>query len=325
MPELPTSRCLSAAIATPLTSDLRPDAARLAMHARWLLAHGCDGITLFGTTGEGPEFSVDDRTATLDRLIEEGIDPGLIMVSVTALAIPDIVRLAGHAITRRVAGVLLMPPCVFRSGITDEGCFRFYEAVIDSIGAEELRLYLYHFPGISGVPVTPRTIRRLDERFPGVIVGVKDSGGDIDYTELLVRRFSHLSIFTGTEIHLPELLSVGLRGTVCGLANVMPRLMRAMMDQPSAFDRRRLLPYVLSGDAIFSRHPFIPSVKAVVAELVDDQAWLRVVPPLAEPPLLERQRLVADFRRWEAGLREDWRSFGEPAAKPSNVVDLKRA
>ena len=322
---LPQLNYLSAAIVTPLTPDYRPDLPRLLDHVRWLFARGCDGVTLFGTTSEGPEFSVEDRTTTLDGMIAGGIDPGQIIVSISALSISDIVRLARHATSRRVVGVLLMPPCVYRDGITEDGTFRFYDTVIASIGNPDLRLYLYHFPDISGVPITPQVIRRLDERYPGTIVGVKDSGGDIDVTEDLVRRFSHLSILSGTEIHLPHLLSVGVRGTVCGLANVMPRLIRTMMDQPTEFDRRQLLPDLRSADVILSRRPFIASVKTVLASTTDEPNWRRVVPPLAELPMLERERVAADFRRWEARLPEEWRSLEQPHDLPANVVDLKRA
>jgi hypothetical protein len=81
---------------------------------------------------------------------------------------------------------------------------------------------------------------------------------------------------------VPEVLAVGARGTICGLANVMPRLMRAMMDLPTAFDRREILPYLNSGDTILSRRPFIPSVKAVIAETMNDPEWRRVIPPVSE-------------------------------------------
>src|SRR5262245_53545623 len=177
---------------------------------------GCDGVTLFGTTGEGAEFSVADRTATLERVIAAGIPAERIIVSVGALSIPDIVALARHAVDHKVDGVLLMPPCVYRGGITEDGTFRFYASIIDAIARTDLRLYLYHFPDICGVPITPGVVRRLDERYSGSIVGIKDSGGDLDFTEALLRRFSHLSVLTGTETHVPQLLASGGRGTICG-------------------------------------------------------------------------------------------------------------
>ena len=57
-------------------------------------------------------------------------------------------------------GVLLMPPALYRSGIGEDGTFRFYATVIDRVARRDLRLYLYHFPDICGVPITARLVRR---------------------------------------------------------------------------------------------------------------------------------------------------------------------
>jgi 4-hydroxy-tetrahydrodipicolinate synthase len=326
MAGLPLTNCLSVAIATPVDPDLRPDAGRLISRIRQLFAQGCDGVALFGTTGEGPGFTVEDRMAALSAVIAAGIDPLKIIVSVSALPVADVVRLTRQATDHGVHGVLLMPPCIFREGITEDGTFQLFRSVIDRVDRSNLNLYLYHFPGISGVPVTANVIRRLDERYPGTIAGVKDSGGDSDYTEMLVRRFSHLSIFTGSEIHLPELLSVGLRGTVCGMANALPRLLRVMMDRPTAYDRRQLLPSILAGDAILSRSPFVPSTKAVVAAVLGDPQWRRVLPPMSDIPTIERERMVADFIRWDAGLPPECRSIEQDDPTVSDkVVPIRRA
>jgi len=324
---LPATDCLIAAVTTPLTADLHPDHARLAARTAALMAAGCDGVALFGTTGEGAEFSVADRMAGLEAVLASGIAPGRVIVSIGALAIPDVVALGRHAAGLGVAGTLLMPPCVYRRGITEDGTFRYYATVIEQAGPVGLGLHLYHFPDISGVPLTPATIRRLDERFPGVVTGIKDSGGDADHTDMLSRRFSHLSIYTGNEIDVPQVMVAGARGTICGLANVMPRLMRAMLDQGTAFDRRQLVPLILAGDAALCRRPFIASVKAVLADATGERGWRRVLPPMAELPLIEEARLIADFRRWEAGLPAEWRSlYPAPAAETASerVVALRR-
>jgi 4-hydroxy-tetrahydrodipicolinate synthase len=323
---LPATECFLVAAATPVTADLTPDVELLARHVAMLMRNGADGIALFGTTGEGAEFSVDERTATLDGLVAGGIAPARIIVSVGALNIPDVVRLSRHAIDHGVDSLLLMPPCVYRSGITEDGTFRYYASVIDRIGRNDLRLCLYHFPDICGVPMTPRVIRRLDEAYPGIISGVKDSGGDYDFTEALIRRFSHLSIFTGSETHLPQALAAGARGTICGLGNVMPRLLKAMFDAPTAFDRRKLLPALVAGDAILSRRPFVAAAKAVLAEANGQTAWSRVLPPMSEVQMPELGWMLRDFARWEAGLPAAWRSFGrQQADDDAKVVKLQRA
>ena len=175
------------------------------------------------------------------------------------------------------------------------------------------------------MPVTPNVVRRLDQRYPGRIAGVKDSGGDLDNTEALLRRFSHLSIFTGNEVHVPQAMASGARGTICGLGNVMPRLIRAMFDASTPFDRRRFAPQILAGDNILSRHPFIPSMKAIIADATGIDGWRRVLPPLAELPMIEEQRMVADFRRWEASLPMSSRSlYREEVAADPKVVALRR-
>jgi len=322
---LPLRDCLIVAIATPITASFHPDVDLLVERCRRLIQDGCDGITLFGTTGEGAEFSAADRMATLERVIAAGIPAGRIIVSVGALAIPDVVALARHAIDQKIDGVLLMPPCVYRGGITGDGAFRFYASVIDAVARPELRLYLYHFPDICGVPITPDVVRRLDERYPGIIAGIKDSGGDLDFTEALLRRFSHLSIFTGSEMHVPQLLASGGRGTICGLANVMPRLMRVMFDAPNLFERRRHIQQILSADIVLSRRPFIPSIKALVADSTGVADWRRVLPPMSELPVLEEQRMIADFRRWESTLPPASRSlYPADADSDPKVVSLRR-
>ena len=231
-----------------------------------------------------------------------------------------------HALYHQVDSLLLMPPCVYRSGITEDGTFRFYATVIDRIARADLKLCLYHFPDICGVPLMPRVIRRLDEAYPGIITGVKDSGGDLDFTEALIRRFSHLSIYTGSEIHLPQALAAGARGTICGLGNAMPRLMRAMFDAPTAFDRRKLVPALTSGDSILSRKPFPASVKTVLASVNREPAWNRVLPPMSEISMPERGWMLRDFAQWEANLPYAWRSFGLGESRwEENVVPMRRA
>ncbi len=302
MTGLPKSNTLIAAAATPVGPDFRPDGRLLIEWCRHLLAEGCDGIALFGTTGEGAEFAVEDRRLTLESLLAAGIAPSRLIVSVGALALPDVVALAADATARGVAGVLLMPPCLYRNGIGEDGIFRYYATVIDRVARDDLRLHLYHFPDISGVALTPGLVDRLSGRYPRVIAGVKDSGGELGFTEELLRRFPHLEIFTGTETHIPAVLASGGAGAICGLANAIPRLLRQMIDGWTLPDHRRHLSMVHAVDNTLSRGPFIPALKAVIAEQTSEPAWRRVVPPMAELALADEQRLRADFRQLAATL-----------------------
>jgi 4-hydroxy-tetrahydrodipicolinate synthase len=280
---------------TPVDSSYRCDVGRLLAHCQRLIAAGCDGICLLGTTGEGPEFSAAERMRMLDAMLADGFPAEKLIVSASAASLGDSVELARQATRANAAGVLLMPPFFFRDGIADEGIFRFYATLIDQIGEPGLRVLLYHIPGACGVPVRPPVIRRLIERYPGILVGIKDSGGDWAYTEELLRRFSSLAVFTGSEIHIHLALQHHGAGTICGLGNVIAPLLRSMFDAPNITERRKFIPLILRADSIMSRAAFIACLKSWIATEAGDPAWSRTLPPMAQLNAVDAQYLALDF------------------------------
>jgi 4-hydroxy-tetrahydrodipicolinate synthase len=179
---------------TPVDADLRPDAHRLIAHARWLLRSGCHGLVLFGTTGEANSFSVEERTLLLEAALEGGLPRERMLVGTGCCALSDTVKLTGHALSRGVAGVLMLPPFYYKD-LSDEALFASFDQVIQKVETDRFKLYLYHFPRLSGVPITPGLIERLRRRYPDTVAGVKDSSGDWQNTRMLIERFPELAIF----------------------------------------------------------------------------------------------------------------------------------
>ena len=286
------------AVLTPFDSNYSCDVERLSAHCRDLLDQGCDGVALFGTTGEGPAVGALDRKRTLDALLDGGFPHERLMVSASAATLPESVDLARHATRSCGCPVLIMPPFLFRDGIGDEGVFRYYATLLDRISEPSLRVILYHIPGVSGVPLRPPVIRRVLERYPDIIVGIKDSGGDWDYTEELIRRFSHLAVFTGSEMHIHLSLRQQGAGTICGLGNVIAPLLRMFADAPGLTERRRLLPWIQRADTIMSRGPFVACLKAWMASQHGDPHWNRLLPPMSSLITRDAQRVSNDFRRF---------------------------
>jgi len=133
-----------AAVLTPLRSDLSCDCEKLASHCSDLIRNGCSGIALFGTTGEGPSFSVTERIETLEKVISEGLDPGKIILGNGSSCISDTVELGRAAMKYGCAALMVAPPSFFKK-VTNEGVLSFYREIISKIADPKLRMILNYF------------------------------------------------------------------------------------------------------------------------------------------------------------------------------------
>ncbi len=285
-------RGLWCATLTPLTAAGGMDHARLAGHARHLFAQGVDGIAPFGTTGEGQSFSVAERCAGLDALLAAGIPKARMVVGTGCTALPDTVALSQHAVRAGVARCLVLPSFFFKEQ-PDDAVYDYYARFIDAVGDPRLRVYLYHIPQISAVGIASGVVARLAAAFPGIIAGVKDSAGDWDNTAQLLERAPQLSILVGHEPHLPRLLRAGGAGTICGVANVFPKLVAAMLEAevtPAA--EARLKRFI---DILF-RYPFLPAFKTICAAQTADAGWLAVRAPQLALTGQQQATLLAELR-----------------------------
>src|SRR5438046_9592571 len=254
-------RGLWCATLTPLGHDGAIDHARMAAHARALFAQGVNGVAPFGTTGEGPSFSVAERRAGLDAMLAAGIPASRLVAATGCAAFADTVALTRHAVQAGCARCLVLPPFFFKD-LSDDAVYRYFAALIDAVADPRLSLYLYHIPQFSGVPIRPDVVTKLATDFPRVIAGVKDSGGDFTHTEALLAHAPQLAILVGHEPDLPRLMRSGGAGTICGVANTFARLVAPLLKPDvTKEDEDRMGAFV---DVIF-RFPFLPAFKAIRA------------------------------------------------------------
>ena len=264
---------------TPFDSEGRPDHARLAAHTQRLFANGIDGIALFGTTGEGQSLSLAERRAGLDALLAAGIPASRIVTGTGCAALPETIELTRHAVQSGCAGALVLPPFFFK-GVSEEGVYSGYARLIDAVADARFRLYLYHIPQVTGVAVPHDVISRLITTYPGVVAGVKDSAGDLAHTKQLLERFRTLAIFVGHEPHLPAAIAAGGAGTICGVSNLYPRLLRRLYDVSVAGNAGEDLARVKAFVASLDNVPVFAALKAMMRELTGDNAWDALRPPL---------------------------------------------
>jgi 4-hydroxy-tetrahydrodipicolinate synthase len=255
------------------------DGARFTAHVRRLLGAGIDGVAPFGTTGEGQSFTIAERSAGLEILLAAGIDAARILPATGCAAVPDTVALTRHAVAAGCAGALVLPPFFFKN-ITAEGLYATYASLIDRVADARLRLYLYHIPQVSGVAIDMDVVARLIAAYPGTIAGIKDSAGDLAHSKALAARFPQLAIFVGHEPHLPAMLAAGGAGTICGIANLFPRLMRRMYDSAATSGNDEDLRRIERLLDQLRPYPIFAAMKATMANLTGDNAWGALRPPL---------------------------------------------
>jgi len=312
MPNDLPARGLFCALSTPLDYDGRIDGEAFRAHAARLLAEGCDGIAPFGTTGEGPSFSVTERKAGLEALLQQGIATPRIMAGAGAAAVSDAVDLGRHALSLGITQLLMLPPFYFKD-LTDDDLYGAYARIIDGIGDARLRLVLYHIPQVTYVPVTEGAIARLLAHYPAIVAGIKDSTGNLEHTLGLIRRFPAVRVFCGAEQHLPAVLQAGGAGTICGLANLVPRLMRRLRDASAAEAQVKVPVITALVDAVCDG-PFVPRLKALLAVTSGDEQWRNVCPPYRSLTGGDTAALVR--RATSSGaLDEDWPTLRQAAAQ----------
>ncbi|HET7097466.1 MAG TPA: dihydrodipicolinate synthase family protein [Casimicrobiaceae bacterium] len=289
-------RGLWCAMLTPLDRSGGVDHPRLVDHARRLLARGVDGLAPFGTTGEGQSFGVGERAAGLSALFAAGI-PGAKLVAATGCAaLSETITLTRHGVQSGCAACLVLPPFFFEN-VSDDGLFAWYARVIEAVGDNRLRVLLYHIPQVTRVPLSVELVARLAKAFPGIIAGVKDSSGDLANTQALLARVPQLAILVGHEPHLPQAIRAGGAGTICGVANTYPALVRALLSpNVTKADGERIATFI---DISF-RQPLLPAFKTIVAAQTGDASWYAMCPP--HVPLDESQRRTLLAALAAAGL-----------------------
>lgn len=295
MAQADTMTGVLAPVVTPFKADLAVDAERLVRHCRWLAAQGC-GLAVFGTNSEANSLTIEEREAVLDRLIEAGLDPARMMPGTGCCAIPDTVRLIRHAVSKGVGGVLVLPPFYYKN-VSDEGLYRSYSEVIERVGDSRLRLYLYHFPQMSAVPLSLDLIGRLIRAYPGTVVGIKDSSGDRANLEAILAAFPGFGVFSGTESLLLATMRAGGAGCISATANVNPAPIRELFLHWRSPGAETMQADLAELRGIVQKYPMIAAMKAMIAHYARDGDWNRLRPPLVELPAADADALLAALAR----------------------------
>jgi 4-hydroxy-tetrahydrodipicolinate synthase len=286
---------VNAAVLTPMRADLSVDLDRMAARCRWLLANGCDGLAILGTTGEANSLGVAERIALMEGLVERGIPAGVLLPGTGTPAIPDTVRLTRRAAELGCRGALVLPPFFYKNP-SEDGLFAWFSAIADRVGGD-IRLYLYHFPAQSAVPLTVELFGRLRRAFPDVFQGVKDSSADLENTLGYIRAFAQegFEVYCGDDGALQAVLRAGGAGCITAVSNIAsPFAATVYADRDSAAGARAQARLAAIRKAVTSA-PLIPALKSLVARQTGEAAWTHIRPPHLRLSAQAEARLFAVF------------------------------
>ena len=270
---------VNAAVLTAMKSDFTPDLDRMAKHAKWLLAHGCNGLGVLGTTGEANSFGLHERKAIVEGLIAHGVPASVMMPGTGCASLTDTVELTIHAREQGCRGVLLLPPFYYKAP-SDDGLFAYFSEVAKRVGSG-IALYLYNFPQQSAVPFSLALIGRLLEVFPGVFKGVKDSSGDYANMRAMIDAFAAqgFEVYTGSDEYLQKILAEGGAGCITAASNANSHwggIVYARRTGPEADAAQAMLSATRKAATAF---PLIPNLREVIARSTGDDGYRNIRPP----------------------------------------------
>lgn len=288
-------------VLTPFRKDLSADRELLEKHCRWLLSQGA-GLAVFGTNSEGNSLSVDEKIDLLDYLVGAGLPAARMMPGTGSCALPDAIRLSGHAARLGCGGVLMLPPFYYKAP-SDEGLYRFVSEVVDGVGSDALRIYLYHIPPVAQVGFSLDLIERLVKDYPATVVGMKDSSGDFGHTRKVLERLPGWGTYCGNEMDLAEAMRLGAAGCISATCNVNAGKIAELADNwdgPDAGERQVAINTVR---ATIGKLPMIPALKALAARFYAAEDFRILRPPLVSLTAEQEQSLFASVDAHEFSMR----------------------
>jgi len=280
--------------------DSSLDLETVPVYLRFLAARGCHGALLFGTTGEGPSFSLKERETLLRsvRVYRQQI-PGFKLLAGTGTpSLSETIDLTKLAFDIGYDGVVVLPPYYFRKA-TDEGLFNWFSELISKAVPANKYLLGYHIPSTAGVGFSLDLITRLKNAFPIQFAGIKDSSHDEAFTAAVGQRFGRdLLVLNGTDSHFHHALKNNAQGAITALANLISDDLREIWDlHQDGKDPTEIQARVSEKRHILEKYmPFPPTLKVLLHRLHDLPRW-SVKPPLEDLDEKKLEEVIKEFSR----------------------------
>jgi 4-hydroxy-tetrahydrodipicolinate synthase len=283
-----------AASITPIGADGEPDLKGLVAYCQGLLAAGCDGVAPLGTTGEAAALPFSFRLRVPDALAAAGFAADTVIVGAGSPSVGDAIAIGKAALAAGFPNLLVLPP-YYTKEPSEDGLYDYYARMIDALGDDRLRLYLYHIPQVTMVAIPHALIHRLRDKYGRIIAGIKDSSGNFDSAKSYVGP-EDFDVYPSTESVLTDALAAGCAGVISGSTNISASLARQVL-QVTGAEQKALQARLTDFRQTIQKYPLIPAVKQVHAWRSNDAGWLRMLPPLRSLSAEQTASLKTDMER----------------------------
>ncbi|MBL6078315.1 dihydrodipicolinate synthase family protein [Belnapia sp. T18] len=287
---------VNAAVLTAMRPDLSPDPARMADHAKWLLANGCNGLGVLGTTGEANSFGLHERKQILEGLVANGVSAATMMPGTGTASLADTVELTLHAKAQGCRGVLVLPPFYYKNP-SDDGLFAYFSEVIQRVGGG-IALYLYNFPQQSAVPFSLDLIGRLLKAYPGAVKGVKDSSGDYANMKAMIDAFAKdgFEVYSGSDEYVQRILAEGGAGCITAASNANSHWGGIVYAKRTGAEADAAQAVLTATRKAATSVALIPGLREIIARSTGDDGWRTIRPPHLK---LSQAQADAVWKAWE--------------------------
>lgn len=216
---------LSVAMTTPLRGD-EVDYVALQAQVDFQVAAGTHCLCPVGTTGESPTLSHEEHERVIGAVVEAAAGRIKVMPGSGSNSTREALRLTKFAAKVGANAALVVAP--YYNKPTQEGFYRHFKALAEQV---DIPICVYNIPGRTGKNIEPETIARMAE-LPGITM-VKEATGSMDQASQIL-ALTNLTVLSGDDSLTLPLLSIGGRGVISVVGNIVPRDMLALL---AAFDK----------------------------------------------------------------------------------------
>ncbi len=188
-----------------------------------------DGIVPMGTTGESPTVSFEEHKEFIKRVVALVGRKIKVIAGTGANSTQEAIWLSKEAEEAGVDAVMQVNP--YYNKPTQRGLIAHFESVAKSI---KIPVILYNIPGRTGVNFLPAGVKELLNRVDNVVAMKEASGDIIQMMELHELCGDRLTLLSGDDNNLLPFLSIGGKGIISVLSNLLPADIRKVVDSYNA-------------------------------------------------------------------------------------------